>query len=203
MNEQQHDDEQRTSLYGPKAAPPPSEVTPSPARTSKLAILSLVLAFGFLSPVAVVLGFVSRRRIQGSNGELKGNGLATAGIAISSVVTVLLLVGAAIGTYQALNPISRSDFVDKVATAIDGSAPSGLDDDTRDQFGDATREYAGCVYDVLEGDSGYLRAFYDDPLADSAMIYGVTEERIAQLEDAIESTCHARFEERMKELADS
>ena len=71
------------------------------AKTSRLAIASFVLAV--LSPFtclttaipAIILGIVSLVKIQKSSGQLKGSGLAIAGIAIGpvSLPIVALLLG--------------------------------------------------------------------------------------------------------------
>ena len=62
-----------------------------PARgTNVMAILSLVFAFVF-APVGIVLGHIARRQIKQSNEQ--GEGLATAGLIISYVLTGLYVLG--------------------------------------------------------------------------------------------------------------
>jgi len=77
-----------------------STSTPLPdpdVKTSGLAITSLVLAIlspctCFISAIpAIILGIVALVKIRKSSGQLKGDGLAIAGIAVSSVSFVFLL----------------------------------------------------------------------------------------------------------------
>lgn len=66
---------------------------PPPAKLSHLAWLSLVLGLLLCIPgapiVGLICGFVARSRIARSNGQLKGNGLALAGIIVSAVMLLL------------------------------------------------------------------------------------------------------------------
>ena len=71
---------------------------PAPdAKTSALAIASLVLGilgfctFFITAPVAIILGIVSLFKIEKSHGQLKGKGLAIAGIALPAIGLVLLM----------------------------------------------------------------------------------------------------------------
>jgi len=75
-----------------------STVAPSTdTKTSGLAIASLVLAI--LSPFAciltaipaIIIGIVALVKISKSQGQLKGNGLATAGIAVSGISLVFII----------------------------------------------------------------------------------------------------------------
>jgi len=70
------------------------EVSESPvkARTSGLAIASLILGICGLpfAVVGLIFGIVALHRINKSGGELKGRGLAIAGIVVSSVIIVLV-----------------------------------------------------------------------------------------------------------------
>ncbi len=59
---------------------------PAVRGTNVMAILSLVFAFIF-SPVGIVLGHIAKKQIQ-RTGE-QGNGLATAGLILSYIFTVL------------------------------------------------------------------------------------------------------------------
>jgi len=79
----------------------PAEPSKPVAKTSGLAIASLVLAI--LSPFtcmisaipAVILGIVALVKISKSQGQLKGNGLAVAGLAVP--VAVLPVIGILMG----------------------------------------------------------------------------------------------------------
>jgi hypothetical protein len=65
-----------------------------PAKTSGLAIWSLVLSLVGLGPVGVVLGHLALNEIKKSNGAVEGQGLAIAGLVIGYITTGLyLLVG--------------------------------------------------------------------------------------------------------------
>ncbi len=99
----------QSPAYGqPSYGPPPSSSSPygggygyggAPARTSGLAIASLVCSIGgfFLigvpSIVGVILGFAARSQINKSNGATKGLGLAIAGIVVGIVVVVIYIIG--------------------------------------------------------------------------------------------------------------
>jgi hypothetical protein len=73
--------------------------TPSPqGRTSALAITSLVLGllsfctFFLTAPVAVILGIISLVMIAKSHGQLKGTGMAIAGIAVPVVMLPIMAI---------------------------------------------------------------------------------------------------------------
>ncbi len=77
--------------YGPGSYYPGAnygQVDPPP-RTSAMAVVALILSILWLggvgSIVAVVLGFVARRRIKRSDGQMSGRGLSTAAIIIGFV----------------------------------------------------------------------------------------------------------------------
>jgi hypothetical protein len=80
--------------YPPQGAAPGGAV--GPAKTSALAVTSLVT--GILSLVAcpifgivgLITGFMAKRKIQESNGEETGEGIATAGIITSALGVVLI-----------------------------------------------------------------------------------------------------------------
>lgn len=80
--------------------PPPSTVKP---RTSGWAVASLVMGilgwtclFFVGSVLAIIFGAVARHEIKKSDGELKGKGLATAGLTLGILVVVLVVIGAAV-----------------------------------------------------------------------------------------------------------
>jgi prepilin-type processing-associated H-X9-DG protein len=82
----------------PTTSPP---LTGSPAKTSGLAIASLVLGIlgmftcGISSVVGLILGIVAMGRVKKSNGALEGHGLALAGTIVSGVFIFMLpLTGA-------------------------------------------------------------------------------------------------------------
>jgi hypothetical protein len=81
---------------GPPASPalPP----PGPVRTSRLAIASLVCGIlGFLclpALASVVLGIMALVRINKSQGQLRGQGLAIAGLCVSGVMLVVMVPAA-------------------------------------------------------------------------------------------------------------
>lgn len=93
-------------IYGPPPGPPgqPAYGQPPPATpgTNVMAILALIFAFVF-APLGIVFGVIGRRQID-RTGE-GGRGLATAGlvlgiiftvISILSVIALVVLLGAAV-----------------------------------------------------------------------------------------------------------
>jgi hypothetical protein len=89
-----------------RSTPPPPVSAAPPAlpagKTSGMAIASLVLGIlglvscGVTSLVGVVLGIVSLRKINRSQGALRGSGLAIAGICISGVFLMFIPIWAAL-----------------------------------------------------------------------------------------------------------
>jgi type II secretory pathway pseudopilin PulG len=97
----------------PQATTPPPVPPPSPAamaKTSGMAIASMILgilgviSFGYfflLGLIGIILGIVALRKISGSPEQLKGKGMAIAGIATGgvSIFFALLLVAIAIPSF--------------------------------------------------------------------------------------------------------
>src|SRR5262249_39202839 len=75
-----------------RPAPTPMAAPGVPARTSGLAIASLVLGClglcGITSILGLIFGLVAQRQIKRSNGQLTGSGLALAGIIVSVVLFI-------------------------------------------------------------------------------------------------------------------
>jgi hypothetical protein len=72
----------------------------APPRTSALAVWSLVLGivsflcFGFLAGIpAIICGHMGRARIRESQGALKGEGLALAGLIIAYINLAITVIG--------------------------------------------------------------------------------------------------------------
>src|SRR5256885_1989662 len=90
------------TITGPAVPPLPATAPATPARTSGLAIASLVLgilgfcSFGLTALLGLILGIVSLARINRSNGALKGWGVALAGTAVSGVFLLMLPISAAL-----------------------------------------------------------------------------------------------------------
>lgn len=84
------------------AVPPALAAGMAPAKTSGLAITSLVLGIlglfscGITALVGLVLGIVALVKIKNSQGRLSGNGLAIAGIAVSALFLLMLPIYAAL-----------------------------------------------------------------------------------------------------------
>jgi hypothetical protein len=99
--------------YATRPAEPPGRAELSPLAISSIAALPL-------SPVgsimAVVFGWYARREIERSAGRLRGWGLATAGIALGTVVTMLWGLA---GSYWLVTQRHRADLVEEE----DGPAP--------------------------------------------------------------------------------
>jgi len=80
----------------------PSYPTPGiepAAKTSGMAIASLVTGIFGLSLIAIILGFIARKQIRESMGAQSGEGLATAGIilgfvwlALSAICSCIVLI---------------------------------------------------------------------------------------------------------------
>ena len=79
----------------PILAPPPLQQAP---HTSRLAIASLTLGIvgfcGITGLAGLIVGILALAQIRRSNGTIKGNGLAVAGIIISSLMLAVLLIAA-------------------------------------------------------------------------------------------------------------
>lgn len=82
------------ALAQPPTLPTLPTAPPEPAKTSGMAVASLILGFlgfcGLTALVGLVLGIIAMVRISKSEGRLKGQGLAIAGVIISAVFLVLL-----------------------------------------------------------------------------------------------------------------
>ncbi len=89
-------------VAAPSAAPPPPlPAAPAEAKTSGLAITSLVLGIlglftcGVTSLVGLILGIVALVKVNRSGGRLSGNGLAIAGICVSALFVLMVPIYAA------------------------------------------------------------------------------------------------------------
>jgi len=77
----------------------PASTPVAAPKTSGLAIASLVCGiaglctFGVASIAGLILGFVAFSKIKNSGGQMTGRGLAIAGIVISSVIMILVILG--------------------------------------------------------------------------------------------------------------
>ena len=82
------------ALAQPPTLPNSPAAAPAPVKTSGLAVASLILGFlgfcGLTAIVGLILGIVALVQISKSEGRLKGQGLAIAGIIISAVFLLLL-----------------------------------------------------------------------------------------------------------------
>ena len=88
-------------LSPPAAAPRPGTVPTGQAKTSGMAITSLVLGIlgllscGLTALVGLVLGIIALVKIKKSEGQMGGEGLAIAGIVVSGLFLLMLPIGAA------------------------------------------------------------------------------------------------------------
>lgn len=91
-------------------AAPPLPVAPAEAKTSGMAITSLVMGIlglcGITAVMGLILGIVSLVRINRSGGRLSGRGLAIAGISLSGLFLLLIPVYAA----MMLPALARAKF---------------------------------------------------------------------------------------------
>ena len=97
----------------------------APPKNDGMAIGSLVCAIVglfccgiVLAPVAITLGFLSRKRISESNGTLRGDGLAITGIVIGVVGVVLAIVGVVI-------LITNPDAFDNIFSGLTTTTTAG------------------------------------------------------------------------------
>jgi hypothetical protein len=85
------------STTPPPLTPPPAPAPVASPKTSGLAITSLVLgclgtvSCGLTAIVGFILGLIGLRKINRSNGQLGGKGLAIAGISVSAAMFFLIL----------------------------------------------------------------------------------------------------------------
>ena len=83
------------ALAQPPSLPNLPAATPPPAKTSGLAIASLILGLlgfcGLTALIGLILGIIGMVQINKSEGRLKGQGLAIAGVIVSAVFLLLML----------------------------------------------------------------------------------------------------------------
>lgn len=83
------------------ATPASTPPVPASAKTSGLAVASLILgvfgifSFGLTAVVGLILGIVALVKINKSQGQLRGTGVAVAGVVLSGVMVLLLPIMAA------------------------------------------------------------------------------------------------------------
>jgi len=88
-------------LSPPAFTPPPGPAATSRAKTSGMAITSLVLGIlgmfscGATALIGLILGIIALVKIRNSQGRLSGNGLAIAGIVVSGIFLLMLPIFAA------------------------------------------------------------------------------------------------------------
>jgi uncharacterized protein with PQ loop repeat len=75
----------------PYGVPPPMMAVPMQQRTSGMAIAGFVLSF-FCSLLGLIFSIMGRNECKRSNGMVGGDGLAIAGIVISSIGMVIWLI---------------------------------------------------------------------------------------------------------------
>ena len=132
------------SAFQPAAAPPPGYlVAPQNPKTNGMAVASLVFGIlwfaGIGAVLAVIFGFVSRKKIEQSQGSQSGGGLAVAGIVLGIVGVVgaiglwvsLFALGAAVNTGASYangysyGVTNYSSGTDEASVCNIFSAPSG------------------------------------------------------------------------------
>lgn len=85
----------------PETAPPPLSTEAAPAKTSGLAITSLVLGImgaftcGTTALIGLILGIIALVKVKQSRGALGGGGIALAGIIVSAIFLLMLPIFAA------------------------------------------------------------------------------------------------------------
>ncbi|MEM8756309.1 MAG: hypothetical protein AAGF47_00825 [Planctomycetota bacterium] len=149
-----------TNPYAAHPEPPPasdfgSDFPSEPARTSVLAILSLLFSLVCfipgLSTLGSVLGVFAIIGIAKSRGRVKGTGLAVAGVVVGLLVTVLW-IGLAIGTSQALQQYAGLGVVvAKIQDGDEAAVRSELAQATRDALTSADIEAFRAAYQADAG----------------------------------------------------
>lgn len=110
---------QGDSTFGGGGMPTPPTAQPG---MNTMAVLALVFAFVF-SPLGVVFGVLGRRQI-GRTGE-RGKGLATAGLVLGAVFTLLgILLGVLVGVLasNATSSVSRSTVESRISSQMEATA---------------------------------------------------------------------------------
>lgn len=83
--------------------PTPNVYSPPP-RTAGIAIAAFIVAL-FFSPIGLILGYVARKEIRASNGNLGGSGLATTAIVLGWIsVAVFFFLVVLVITIAATSP---------------------------------------------------------------------------------------------------
>jgi hypothetical protein len=88
------------ATFAPAGSPLPTAAPRPRAKTSGMAIASLVLGIlgvlscGVTALVGLILGFIARGKIRKSQGTLRGGGIALAGIIVSAIFVLLLPISA-------------------------------------------------------------------------------------------------------------
>jgi prepilin-type processing-associated H-X9-DG protein len=145
-----------------------------PAKTSRLAVASLVLGIlglltcGITSLVGLVLGIIGLVKVNRSNGQLSGKGLAIAGICTSALFLLMvplyaaMLLPALAKAKARAQSISCMNNVKQLSLGVMMYASSGGDKFPKaDQWCDAIRTQAGsgkifqCPADLQGGRSSY------------------------------------------------
>jgi hypothetical protein len=75
-----------------------------------------------IGPAALIMGIAARKRIQRSNGWSRGQGMATAGIVLGIIATVLSAVW---GIVFLANPDLVQDIIDQIGSTTTTTPSSG------------------------------------------------------------------------------
>lgn len=164
-------------------------VLPPPARTSILAITSLVLSLicfvPALSVVAVLLGALSLIFILNSNGRLSGRGFAIGGIVLGLIVTAFQ-VGLLIAASSVANAMFRSASapyaalesgdVKQFRAYLNPAASSAVTDDQIQSFAAAVKQASG---KVVPFDGNLITAY--------SMILGVSDRFTPNVQNRLNS----------------
>lgn len=114
---------------GPMPPPPPFAQSPAQSGTNTMAILALVFAFVF-APLGIVFGAIGRKQTR-QRGE-NGRGLATAGLVLGIVFTVLgaaIVVLAVVVAKNATPTVAKSNVESQVSQQLEakvGQRPDSI-----------------------------------------------------------------------------
>ena len=103
----------------------PYPTIPTQPKDSTMALLSMifgisayVILWGIGAIVAIILGHLAKNEIKNSNGMLKGNGMATAGLILGYIQIGLFVLSVCVITILSLTAGSVSDVFNNISGSL-------------------------------------------------------------------------------------
>jgi hypothetical protein len=148
----------------PAAAREPAPYS-GPSKTSGLAIASVVFGVFGIAVLAIVLGALAKDRIRRSGGRLTGDNLANTGIALGSIVVVVVAAILVVRDLQETSNAPKFTGDDKAIARVVDDLERAFAEDRGDQACDEllTVRFAAAV---ARGSGGTCAAFIDDAVDD-------------------------------------